>query len=101
MIAPDRAARGTNALLVAPPLALGPGFGEESFARHRRLAERADLTLAIVERPGLALDLDTPADVALLLADHHTGSAASLLRDLGVGRRLERFEPAQARSTTI
>jgi 2-phospho-L-lactate guanylyltransferase (CobY/MobA/RfbA family) len=33
-------------------------------ARHRAAAEAAGVPLAVVERPGLAFDLDTPADLA-------------------------------------
>jgi 2-phospho-L-lactate guanylyltransferase len=102
-IAPDRAGGGTNALLLAPPSALPPSFGEASFARHRSLASTAGLEAAVVERLGLALDLDTPADVALLLASGHDCRAARLLRDLGVPRRLAELadRAAQARSTRI
>lgn len=100
-IAPDRAGLGTNALLLTPPTILAPSFGEASFVRHRHLAEAAGLKVPVVERPGLALDLDTPADVAALLAGHHAGRAAALLRALRVEHRLAELEPAQARSTTI
>jgi hypothetical protein len=55
----------------------------------------------VLERTGLKLDLDTPADVAVLLAGRHTGAAATLLRELCVERRLDRSAPLQARSTTI
>ena len=100
-IVPDRAAEGTNALLLSPPTALEPSFGEASYARHVRLARDARLSVAVVERDGLALDLDTPADVAVLVAAHHDGRAARWLRELQVERRLNPLEPAQARSTTI
>jgi 2-phospho-L-lactate guanylyltransferase len=101
VIAPDRAGDGTNALLLAPPDALTPSFGEASFGRHRALATAADLAQAVVERPGLGLDLDTPADVALLLATGRACRAAQLLHELGVAGRLDRLASAQARSTTI
>lgn len=101
VIAPDRAGDGTNALLLAPPTAITPSFGTASFRRHRALAEAAGLVHVVVERPRLGLDLDTPADVALLLATDQDGRAASLLRELGVADRLERSAATQARSTTI
>ena len=50
---------GTNALLLAPPDAIAPAFGVESFARHIRLAEEKGLSVAIVESEGLAWDVDT------------------------------------------
>jgi len=101
VIAPDRAGHGTNALLLAPPDAIDPGFGEASFGRHRVLATAADLAQVVVERPGLGLDLDTPSDVALLLASDRDCRAAHLLRELGAADRLERLATTQARSTTI
>ena len=100
-VAADRAGLGTNALLLSPPSILSPGFGEDSFVRHRRQAEAAGVTLSVLARPGLALDLDTPADVAVLLARGHACRAATLLRELRVEGRLEQLETAQARSTTI
>jgi 2-phospho-L-lactate guanylyltransferase len=101
VIAPDGANNGTNALLLTPPCALDPSFGEASFVRHRRLADDAGLAYVTVERAGLALDLDTPADVSRLLATESGCRAARLLRELEVGRRLAGLEPVQARKTTI
>jgi 2-phospho-L-lactate guanylyltransferase len=63
-IAPDRAAVGTNGLALRPIDAIPFRFGLGSFAAHREEAQRAGLPLAVVERPGLAFDLDTPADLA-------------------------------------
>ena len=40
----------------------GPGGGD--FAAHLAAAEEAGVALAEVHRPGLAFDLDTPADLA-------------------------------------
>jgi 2-phospho-L-lactate/phosphoenolpyruvate guanylyltransferase len=65
-LAPDRANVGTNALLLRPPRALAPAFGPASFDRHRAAARARGLSVAVVRRPALALDLDTPADLALL-----------------------------------
>lgn len=101
VIVPDRTAEGTNALVLTPSSALAPSFGETSYARHLRLAHQAGLCVAVIERAGLELDLDTPADIAALLASHHTGRAATLLRELRVERRLREIGAAQARSTTI
>ncbi len=63
-VAPDRADMGTNALLLRPPSVLAPAFGPDSFLRHRELARSHGLSLATVHVPELALDLDTPADLA-------------------------------------
>jgi 2-phospho-L-lactate guanylyltransferase len=63
-IAPDRAGTGTNGLVQSPADAIAFGFGAGSFARHRDATLAANLPIAVVERPGLAFDLDTPADLA-------------------------------------
>jgi 2-phospho-L-lactate/phosphoenolpyruvate guanylyltransferase len=65
-IVPDRHGTGTNALLLAPPDAIEPAFGEGSRDRHERLA-RAARRAAVIERlDSLALDVDTPEDLAAL-----------------------------------
>ena len=63
-IAPDRGGRGTNGLALRPPDAIPFRFGVESLAAHRAEAEAAGMPLVEVVRPGLAFDLDTPADLA-------------------------------------
>jgi 2-phospho-L-lactate/phosphoenolpyruvate guanylyltransferase len=63
-IAPDRAGSGTNGLALRPPDAITLRFGVGSFAAHVAEAEAAGVPLSEVHRPGLAFDLDTPADLA-------------------------------------
>jgi 2-phospho-L-lactate guanylyltransferase len=63
-IAPDRAGAGTNALALRPPDAIPFRFGIGSFAAHVAEAEATGTPLVEVHRPGLAFDLDTPADLA-------------------------------------
>jgi 2-phospho-L-lactate/phosphoenolpyruvate guanylyltransferase len=57
---------GTNALLLAPPQAIEPGFGRGSFARHlaRALARRC--AAEVLQLPGIAGDIDRPRDLARL-----------------------------------
>jgi 2-phospho-L-lactate guanylyltransferase len=62
VIAPDRRRQGTNALLLAPPLAIDFAFGENSFQRHQALAAAAGVSAAAVTLPGLAFDVDLPQD---------------------------------------
>ncbi|MBA2263726.1 MAG: 2-phospho-L-lactate guanylyltransferase [Chloroflexi bacterium] len=63
-IAPDRAGRGTNAIVLRPPGVIGFRFGAGSFALHLEEVERAGVPLVAVNRAGLAFDLDTPEDLA-------------------------------------
>ncbi len=68
VIVPDRHGTGTNALLLNPPDALTPSFGEGSCARHVALAAQQGTQAEIVSVPTLALDIDTPEDLAELQA---------------------------------
>ena len=63
-IAPDRNGTGTNGLVQTPPDAIAFAFGPDSFARHRDAAADAGAPIIVVDQPGLAFDLDTPADLA-------------------------------------
>ena len=69
MIVPDRHGTGTNALVLSPPDAIAPSFGPGSLARHVAAAEQAGVPHSVEDVPGLALDVDTPADLAELIAE--------------------------------
>ena len=87
VIAPDGASVGTNALLLEPPTALAPLFGADSFHAHVAWAAELGLRYAIVRRPGLLLDVDTPEDVGRFLALEPVGRAAAMLRSFDLDRR--------------
>jgi 2-phospho-L-lactate guanylyltransferase len=63
-IAPDRAQRGTNALLLQPPDLIECRFGPGSFADHLVALRAIGIEPCIVKRRELGLDIDTPADLA-------------------------------------
>lgn len=65
-IVPDRHGTGTNALLLSPPGAIVPAFGEGSRDRHVEAARAAGIPFGIEGLPSIELDLDTPADVIAL-----------------------------------
>ncbi|HEX6584961.1 MAG TPA: 2-phospho-L-lactate guanylyltransferase [Thermoleophilaceae bacterium] len=79
VVVPDRHGTGTNALVLSPPDAIEPSFGPDSFARHLAAAEAAGVPHRVEEVPGLALDVDTPGDLAELAAalEGRRGRAAS------------------------
>jgi 2-phospho-L-lactate guanylyltransferase len=72
-IVPDRHGTGTNALVLSPPGAIEPAFGEGSCERHVAAARAAGVPFAVEELPSLALDLDTPADVVALTRELESG----------------------------
>jgi 2-phospho-L-lactate/phosphoenolpyruvate guanylyltransferase len=85
-IVPDRHGTGTNGLVLRPPSAIVPAFGEGSCARHVAAAREAGVPYNVEELPSLALDLDTPADiVALTMAlERDRGRAKRTAKALGI-----------------
>jgi 2-phospho-L-lactate guanylyltransferase len=75
-VVPDRHGTGTNALAMRPPDAIEPAFGEGSCERHLELARLADVPHATEQVDGLALDLDTPADIVALTTKIEMARAA-------------------------
>jgi 2-phospho-L-lactate guanylyltransferase len=85
----DRHGTGTNGLLLSPPDVLQTRYGPDSFARHLALAQEAGVPAEVAEVPSLALDVDTPDDLAALqerLATQRGGAAHTR----GLLHRLER-----------
>ena len=72
-VASDRAGSGTNGLAQRPADAIPFLFGPGSREAHEAAARAAGLPVSIVERPGLAFDLDTPADLERLMVEQEAG----------------------------
>ena len=85
-IVPDRHGTGTNGLILAPPDAIRPAFGEGSRRRHVEAARAAGIPHYVEEVPSLALDLDTPADLIALTRELESGrgSAPRTAKALGI-----------------
>lgn len=83
-VVPDRHGTGTNALLLAPPTAIEPAFGPDSYERHLNAARAAGARLAVAHLPSLALDVDTPADLAAVRGANVRRATADVIAALGV-----------------
>ena len=85
-VVPDRHGTGTNGLVLSPPSAIVPAFGEGSCARHVDLAREAGIPFAVEELDSIGLDLDTPADVIALtrVLAARRGQARRTARALGI-----------------
>lgn len=85
-VVPDRHGTGTNALLLSPPNAIVPAFGEGSRDRHVEAARQAGVPFGIEELPSMELDLDTPADVIALTREleKSRGRAKQTAKALGI-----------------
>jgi 2-phospho-L-lactate guanylyltransferase len=70
VIVPDDKQDGTNGLFLAPPNVITLAYGVGSFHRHRMLALEAGVHVEVFESDRMALDIDTPGD----LARYHTAS---------------------------
>ena len=65
-IAPSLDWTGTNVMVLAPADALRPELGIGSLERHTVQAAVRGVGLLLVDRPRLALDIDTPSDLTML-----------------------------------
>jgi 2-phospho-L-lactate/phosphoenolpyruvate guanylyltransferase len=96
VVVPDRHGTGTNGLLLSPPDAIAPRFGEGSRRRHLRASLEAGITPAVEPLVSLGLDVDTPDDLEALeaalaripeqFAPHTRDALADLRRQPAVGR---------------
>ncbi len=68
VLAPDRHERGTNALLLRPPDTLPFAFGRDSFQRHEARALALGVRPVCYTSEGTRRDVDTPNDLAALVA---------------------------------
>ena len=68
IIVPSADGTGTNALVRTPPDAIESRFGKDSFRAHLEQARARGIEAAVMRPPGLVFDVDTPEDVAELLA---------------------------------
>jgi len=62
-IAPSHDEQGSNAIIVSPPGAVPLRFGDNSFFPHLAAAEAHGIRPTVLHLPGIALDIDNPADL--------------------------------------
>lgn len=84
----DREGVGTNALAMSPPAFMPFRFGRRSFHAHRTQAEARGARVSCMLAPGLALDIDTPADLKRLLQSDADSETLAFLCDRQVANRL-------------
>jgi 2-phospho-L-lactate guanylyltransferase len=66
-IVPAHDELGSNAVLCSPPGAVPLRFGDDSYFPHLAAARRCGIEPVIVRLPGVALDIDHPADLRAFL----------------------------------
>ena len=87
-LAPSRDRRGSNAVGCSPPDLLRLRFGDDSFFPHLQRGRALGVEPRIIERPGLELDVDTPADLMALLATRANTRAHGYLTASGIADRM-------------
>jgi 2-phospho-L-lactate/phosphoenolpyruvate guanylyltransferase len=89
VLVPATEERGTNGALRKPPGLFPLTFGEYSFQPHLRAARGTGQPCVVLRLPGVELDVDTPADLALMIAAETRTRTQELLREWHVRQRLE------------
>lgn len=92
VVAPDRHGTGTNLLAFTRESVPQFCFGVDSCRQYLDWAERAGVPSTVLHRPGIALDVDEPGDLAALMASLdavHAAQTSALLRDAALGARVE------------
>jgi 2-phospho-L-lactate guanylyltransferase len=88
VLVPSRDGSGTNALAVSPPFGIATRLGSNSRSRHELALLNEGLELRRLEVPSLALDIDTPDDLAALVMQLDDGRAGALCDAWGLADRL-------------
>lgn len=80
ILVPSADGTGTNAMARTPPDVIESRFGPGSCRAHLDQARLKNVPAGILRLPGLMFDIDTPEDIAELLAGSHRNDVAAFLR---------------------
>ncbi len=84
VLVPAADGRGTNAVLRSPAALFPLRFGNDSFKPHLLAAKATGLPCSVLSLPGIALDVDNPADLAQLAAAPGNTRSQTLARQWNV-----------------
>lgn len=91
VLVPSNAGTGTNAIIRTPPALFPSRFGPNSLALHKAEAARVGVKCRIVNNPRIALDIDEPGDLQLLIERGRNTSAYRVLSEMNITERLKAF----------
>ena len=89
LLVPSREGTGTNAIIRTPPALFPSRFGPNSLALHQEEAARVGVDCVIAHNARIALDIDEPEDIGLLLKEGIGTQAYEALSDTNILERLE------------
>jgi 2-phospho-L-lactate guanylyltransferase len=89
LLVPSRGGTGTNAIIRTPPALFQSRFGPNSLALHKQEAARVGVECVIVNNVRIALDIDEPTDVELLLEEGGGTQAFAALSEMNAFERLK------------
>lgn len=87
-IVPAHDERGSNCVACSPPDVVPLRFGDDSFVPHLAAARVRGVEPRVLRLPGLALDIDTPADLEALLDRPAATLTHAYLAESGIAARL-------------
>lgn len=98
LIVSSRDGTGTNAIIRTPPALFPSRFGPDSFALHQEEAHRVGVECIVVRNARIALDIDEPSDVEVLLENGKGTETFAVLNQMNIFERLERKKVLEVRS---
>jgi 2-phospho-L-lactate guanylyltransferase len=91
VLVPSQEGTGTNAIVRTPPALFPSRFGPNSLALHKQEAARVGSECLIVNNARIALDIDEPADLQLLIERGRNTLAYRALVEMNIDERLQEF----------
>lgn len=92
VLVPSLQGTGTNGLYRAPPTLFASRFGPGSLALHESGAKARTAAYEVLPLPSMALDIDDPEDIGLLLARGVPCPALDYLHSIDIAGRLDAWE---------
>lgn len=84
VIVPAHDLYGSNAILAVPADAIPLAFGDDSFVRHKTIARANGIEPRVLACPGVALDIDQPADLMRFSSRPSPTRTWQFLREQGI-----------------
>lgn len=87
-IVPSHDRRGSNCIALSPPGLIPFSFGNDSFQPHLAAARERGIEPRIIDLPGIALDIDMPDDLRMLIERGGATRTHAYLESSGIAARL-------------